>query len=69
MRVEVPRWRTGWDRCRIEMPMTSSYGSLLPGIKETKLFLFCKDLFMRDTEREAETQAERGEAGSMQGTG
>ena len=34
------------------------------------LFLFFKDfiyLFMRDTEREAETQAE-GEAGSMQGT-
>ena len=30
-------------------------------------FVFVCFLFMRDTEREAETQAE-GEAGSMQGT-
>ena len=31
------------------------------------LFLDFIYLFMRDTERKAETQAERGEAGSMQG--
>ena len=40
---------------------------LLLSIHNHTLDFFIKILFMRDTEREAETQAEGGEAGSMQG--
>lgn len=39
MRVEAPRWRAGWDGRQTEMPMTSSYGYPLPGIKEAKLLI------------------------------